>query len=155
MNIGIFHFSVSSWVSVVRVSLSRTFPFYLHYWFCLIISYPCFLHYSQYLQSIVSPLSLLILVNFVCFLFSLLVWIGDCKFYCHSIQNIFYFPFFPSFHGLFSVLLSFQIFRDFPDIFLLLTFKLFSLRAKSILCMTWIPLNLGDLVHGSEHGQSW
>ena len=49
--------------------------------------------------------------------------------------------------------LSFQIFGDFPDVFLLLTFKLFSLWEKDILCMTWILF--GDLFHGPEYGQSW
>lgn len=49
--------------------------------------------------------------------------------------------------------LSFQIFGDFPDVFLLLTFKLFSLWEKDILCMTWILC--GDLFHGPEYGQSW
>lgn len=47
--------------------------------------------------------------------------------------------------------LGFQIFGDFPDIFLSLTFKLFSMWSKNIVCMTWIFLNFGDLFHGTEY----
>ena len=107
-----------------------------------------------------SPISFLISVICACFFFliSLNRWL-PVSFSLNSKDFLFLPTFLPPspafFHGLLGVSLSFQIFRDFPDIFLLLTFKWLSLWEKDILCMTWILLNLGDLFHGPEYGLFW